>query len=81
MKSIMINEIKFFFCIVDLVSAFDRVPRRMLRWVMIINGLLQLFVILVMSLYDRAITGVRVEFDVKVMIHQGIVLLHFLPLW
>ena len=67
-------------CFVDMEKAFDRVPRKVMKWAMRKKGLLEVIVWAVMSLYDGAKTRVRVgsayleEFEVKVGVHQGSVL-------
>ena len=71
-------------CFVDLEKVFDRVPRRVMEWAMRKTGLLELLVKAVMSLYEGAETKVGVgsglpeEFSVKVVVHQGSVLLPLL---
>ena len=67
-------------CFVDMEKAFDRVPRKVMEWAMRKNGLSEVIIRAVMSLYDGAKTRVRVgsacseEFEVKVGVHQGSVL-------
>ena len=67
-------------CFVDMEKAFDRVPRKVMKWAMRKKGLSEVIVRAVMSLYDGAKTRVRVgsayseEFEVKVGVHQGSVL-------
>ena len=62
-------------CFVDLEKAFDRLPRKALDWVLLLKKGIQVLVRSVMSLYERAEIGVRVdselsgEFEVKVVIH------------
>ena len=71
---------KLYMCFVDMEKAFDRVPRKVMKWVMRKKGLSEVIVWTVMSLYDGAKTRVRVEsacsekFEVKVGVHQGAVL-------
>ena len=76
---------KLYMCFVDMEKAFDRVPRKVMEWFisglfMRKNGLSEVIVRAVMSLYDGAKTRVRVgsayseEFEVKVGVHQGSVL-------
>ena len=68
-------------CFVELEKAFDRVLRKVLEWAMRKRGIPEVMVTAVMSLYDDAKTRVRVglelsvEFEVKVDVHQGSVLL------
>ena len=67
-------------CFFDMEKAFNRVPRKVMEWVMRKKGLSEVMVRAVMSLYDGAKTRVRVgsayseEFEVKVGVHQGSVL-------
>ena len=71
-------------CFVDLEKTFDRVPRKVLEWAMRKKGIPEVLVRLVMSLYEGTKTKVRVdselseEFEVKVGMHQGSVLLPFI---
>ena len=75
------KEKKLYMCIVDLKKAFDRVPRKVLEWAMRKKGIQEVMVRAVMSLYEGEETEVRVglelseEFEVKVGVHQGSVLL------
>ena len=75
------KEKKLYMCFVDLEKAFDRVPRKVLEWAMRKRGIPEVMVRAVMSLYEGAKTRVRVglelseEFEVKVGVHQGSVLL------
>ena len=75
------KEKKLYMCFVDLEKAFDRVPRKVLEWAMRKRGIPEAMVRAVMSLYEGAKTRVRVglelseEFEVKVGVHQGSVLL------
>ena len=68
----------------DLEIAIDRAPRKMLEWIMRKKGILEDLVRSVMNLYEGAKTKVREdselseEFEVKVGMHQGSVLSHFL---
>ena len=67
-------------CFVDMEKAFDRVPRKVMKWAMRKKDLSEVVVRAVMSWYDGAKTRVRVEFayseefEVKVDVHQGSVL-------
>ena len=67
----------------DLEKAFDRVQRKVLEWAMRKKGIPEVLVRSVMSLYEGVNTRVRVdyelseEFEVKVGMHQGSVLSHF----
>ena len=71
---------KLYMRFVDMETAFDRVPRKVMKWAMRKKGLSKVVVRAVMSLYDGAKTRVRVgsayseEFEVKVGVHQGSVL-------
>ena len=71
---------KLYMCFVDMEKAFDRVPRKVIEWVMGKKGLSEVMVGEVMSLYYGAKTRVRVGsaysvgFKVKVGVHQGSVL-------
>ena len=75
---------KLYMCFVDIENAFDRVPRKVIRWAMRKKGLPEVIVRAVMSLYQGAKTKVRVgfelsqEFLVQVGVHQGSVLLPLL---
>ena len=48
-------------CFVDMEKAFDRVPRKVMEWVMRKKGLSEVMVRAVMSLYDGAKIRVRVR--------------------
>ena len=71
-------------CFVDLEKAFDRVPRKVLKWAISKKGIPEVLVRSVMSLYEGAKTRARVdselseEFEVKVGMHQGSVLSPFI---
>ena len=64
-----------YMCVVDMEKAFDRVPRKVMELAMRKNGLSEVMVRAVMSLYDGAKARVRVgsayskEFEVKVGVH------------
>ena len=64
-----------------LEKAFDRVPRKVLKWAMRKRGIPEVMVRTVMSLYESAKTKARVglelseKLEVKVGVHQGFVLL------
>ena len=68
---------KLYFGFVDLVKAFDRVPRQVLRWAMRKLAVEEWLVSAVMSMYSGAKTVVRTVygnsngFEVKVSMHQG----------
>ena len=74
-------------CFVDLVKAFDRVPRKMLEWAMRKTGIPEVLVRSVMSLYEGAKPVVRVdcelseEFEVNAWMDQGSVLSPFFWQW
>ena len=67
-------------CFAYLEKAFDRVPRKVLEWVMRKKGILKVLVRSVMSLYEGTMTRVRVdsllsgEFRLNVAMNQGSVL-------
>ena len=71
-------------CFVDLEKAFDRVPRKIMKWAMRKKKVPEVMMKAVMSLYDGAKTKVKVgsglsdEFFVNVGVHQGSVLLSLL---
>ena len=71
-------------CFVDLEKAFDRVPMKVVKFSMGKKGMSEVLVRSVICLYEGAKTQVRVdsefseEFGVKVGMHQGSVLSHFL---
>ena len=75
---------KLYMCFVDMEKAFDRVPTEVMEWDMRKKGLSEVVVWAIMSLNDGAKTRVRVgsayseEFEVKVGVHQGSVLLPLL---
>ena len=48
------KEKKLYVCFVDVEKAFDRVPRKVLEWVMRKKGLPEVMVRAVMSLYEDA---------------------------
>ena len=79
-KEHQVKDKRMYMCFVDLEKAFDRVPRRVMKWAMRKKGLPEILVKVVMSLYEEAETKVRVgsslseEFSVKVGVHQGSVL-------
>ena len=51
---------RMYMCFVDLEKAFDKVPRRVMKWAMRKKGLLEILVKAVMCLYEGAETKVRV---------------------
>ena len=71
-------------CFVDLEKAFDRVPRKVIEWALRKKGVNERLVRVVMQLYEKAKTKVKVgkgmsdAFSVKVGVHQGSVLSPFL---
>ena len=71
-------------CFVDMEKALDKAPRKVMDRAIRKKGLSKVIVRAVMSLYDGAKTRVRVgsayskEFQVKVGVHQGSVLLPLL---
>ena len=79
---------RLYICFVDPEKAFDRVQRKVLEWAMRKKAMPKVLVRSVMNLYEGAKTRVRVdselsgEFEVKVGMHQGSMLSHFLlQLW
>ena len=69
-----------YFAFIDLEKAFDRVPRRVIWWAMRKLGLDEWIITLVQTMYKNTTSKVRVnslftdEFEVKVGVHQGLVL-------
>ena len=49
---------KLYMCFVDIVNAFDRVPRKVLKWIMRKKGIPEVLIRSVMSLYEGAKTGI-----------------------
>ena len=74
------REEKLYMCFVDLEKAFDRTPRKVMKWALRKKGLAEVLVQAVMSLHEVLRTKVRVgsgtsdEFGVRVGVHQGFVL-------
>ena len=66
---------RLYMCFVDLEKAFDRVPRKVLEWVMMKKEIPEVLVRSVMSLYEGAKTRVSVdselseEFEVRERMH------------
>ena len=64
----------------DLEKAFDRVPREVVRWALQKLGVDEWLICTVMVLYTEACTVVRTDaglsesFEVKVVLHQGLLL-------
>ena len=54
------KEQKLYMCFVDLEKAFDRVPRKVMEWVLRKKGLAEVLVQAVISLYEGSRTKVRV---------------------
>ena len=71
---------ELYYVFVDLEKAFDRVPREVVKWAMRKLGVEEWLVSVVMVMYERARTQVRVsgelsdDFPVNVGVHQGSVL-------
>ena len=69
-----------YMCFVDLEKAFDRVPRKVIKWAQRKKSLPEVLVKAVMSLYEGFRTKVRVgsglseKFGVRVGVHQGFVI-------
>ena len=79
---------KLYMSYVDLEKAFDRVPRKVLKWSMMKKGIPKVLIKSVMSLYEGAKTKVRVDlklserFVVKVGCTKDLCCHHFfLQLW
>ena len=76
---------KLFFIFVDLETAFDRVPREVIRFALRRKGVAEYLVNGVMTLYKGSKTAVSVDgelsssFSVKVGVHQGSALSPVLP--
>ena len=75
-----VKDKRMYMCFVDSEKAFDRVPRRVMKWAMRKKGLPEILVKAVTNLYQEAETKARVgsglseEFSVKFEVHQGSVL-------
>ena len=54
------REKKLYMCFVDLKKAFDRVPRKVMKWALRKKSLPEVLVKTVMSLYEGSRTKVRV---------------------
>ena len=71
---------QLYFAFVDLEKAFDRVPRKVVRWALRMSGIEEWLVQAVMALFAGAKTHIQTScgdsenFDVNVGIHQGSVL-------
>ena len=69
-----------FFAFVDLEKAFDRVPRKVIWWVLRTVGFDKWIVRVIQSMYDGPISKICVndsysdDISVKVAVHQGSVL-------
>ena len=78
-KYLAVNK-RLYMAFVDLEKAFDRVPRKVIRWALRKLGVEEWIVRLVQGMYANARSRVRVgegfskEFEVKVGVHQGSVL-------
>ena len=81
LQEVFLEKEKLSMCFVDLEKAFDRALRKTLEWAMRKRGIPDVMVRAVTSLYESAKTRVGVglelfeEFEVKVGVHQGSVLL------
>ena len=77
------GEKLYFLCLVDMEKAFDSVLKKVMEWPMKKIGMPEILAMQVMSLYEGAVTRVRVdsgfleEFEVKLGIYQGSVLSPF----
>ena len=67
---------KLYYAFVDLVKAFDRVPREVVRWALWKLGVDEWLIRIVMALYTEACTVVRTDAGLieKFGLHQGSVL-------
>ena len=67
---------KPYYAFVDMVKAFDRVPKVVTRWVSRKAGVVEWLVSAIMEMYDvvRSMDGDSNSFEVKVGLHQGSVL-------
>ena len=71
------NDKKLYLCFIDKEKGFVRIPRKVMEWAMRKEGLLEVMIRAVMSLYNDAKTRLKVgsayleEFEVKVCVHQG----------
>ena len=54
-----------YMCFVDLENTFDRVPRKVLEWLMRKNGIPEVLIRSVMILYEGVMTRVRVDFNLS----------------
>ena len=61
---------------VDLEKAFDRVPREVVWWALRCLGVEEWLVTVIMAMYER--DGESGSFEVKLGVHQGLVLSHLL---
>ena len=74
------KDTDLFFAFVDIEKAFDRVPRKVVKWALRRAGVLERIVNAVMALFDGSRTAVRTRvgdsrsFHVNVGVHQGSVL-------
>ena len=70
----------FFFLFVDLVKAFNKVPRKVIRWALRQLGMEEWLGQTVMTIYEKARTVARIklgystELEVKVGVYQGSVI-------
>ena len=77
-----VKSVKLYYAFVDLETAFDRVPREVVRWALRKLGVEEWLVRAVMSMCVEAKTSVKTHegssdhFEVKVGLHQGSVLSH-----
>lgn len=71
---------KLYFAFVDLEKAFDRVPRKVVRWALRELGVHEWLVRTVMAMYKDSNSTIKInntmgeKFDVRVGVHQGSVL-------
>ena len=64
---------KLYMCFMDLEKAFDRVPRRVVRWALRKKGLPEILVKAMISLYEGSKTKIKVgsEFSQKFFVAVG----------
>ena len=83
----MLTDKKLNMCFVDLEKAFVRVPRKALEWAFRKEGISEVLVRSVMSLYEGARTRVRVdselsqEIEAKVEMHHDLCCHIFVLQW
>jgi len=69
---------------IDLEKAYYKVPREVLWWTMMKNGVLIKYIAIIKDIYDRIVANVRTcggitsDFSITIGLHQGFVLSLFL---